>query len=79
MLRSVCRIMYIIPVFTVFTGQTVQTVLSVLPEKKSIIWSVVKAVGIGVLIALFLVEIWALFWFLCAIDDVCYAANAPSV
>jgi hypothetical protein len=71
--------MYIIPVFTVFTGQTVQTVLSVLPEKKSIIWSVVKAVGIGVLIALFLVEIWALFWFLCAIDDVCYAANAPSV
>ncbi len=67
---------------TVLTAQTVQhsvnsvTLFAVLRRN---IWSVVKAVGIGVLIALFLVEIWALFWFLCAIDDVCYAANAPSV
>ena len=41
------------------------------------IWSLIKAVGIGLLIALVLVEIWALLWFMCALDDVSYAANAP--
>ena len=41
----------------------------------SIFWKCAKAVGIGLLIALVLVEIWALFWFLCALDDVCYVAN----
>lgn len=40
-----------------------------------LIWQAIKAVGIGILITLFLIEIWALFWFLCALDDVCYAAN----
>ena len=46
-------------------------------QTKLNIWKLIKGVGIGLLIALFLVEIWALTWFLCAIDDVCYAANAP--
>ena len=41
----------------------------------SIFWKCAKALGIGLLIALVLVEIWALFWFMCALDDVCYAAN----
>jgi hypothetical protein len=75
MLKRKCRIMYNIPVLTETTGQPVQTVQPVLPELKSIIWKLFKAVGIGLLIALVLVEIWALYWFMCALDDVCYAAN----
>ena len=63
---------------TVLTAQTVQysvnsvTLFALLRRN---IWSLIKAVGIGLLIALVLVEIWALFWFMCALDDVCYAAN----
>ena len=68
-------------------GQTGQTVLTAQSVQDSVnratlfavflsnIWSLIKAVGSGLLIALVLVEIWALFWFLCALDDVCYAAN----
>ena len=63
---------------TVLTAQSVQdsvnraTLFAVFQRN---IWSLIKAVGIGLLIALVLVEIWALFWFMCALDDVCYAAN----
>jgi len=71
--------MYILPVPTGTTGKPVQTAQPVLPELKSIIWSLIKAVGIGLLIALVLVEIWALYWFMCALDDVCYAANTGGV
>ncbi len=77
MLKRKCRIMYILPVPTGTTGEPVYTAQPVLPELKSIIWKLFKGVGIGLLIALVLVEIWALFWFMCALDDVCYAANAP--
>lgn len=65
---------------TVLTAQSVQdsvnrpTLFAVLKRN---IWSLIKMVGIGLLIALVLVEIWALFWFMCALDNVCYAANAP--
>ena len=72
-----CRIVYIHPVPTGLTGEPVQTALSVLPELKSIIWSLIKAVGIGQLIDLLLVEIWARFWFICALDDVRCSANTP--
>ena len=41
------------------------------------IWSLIKAVGIGLVIALVLVEIYARFWFICAVDDLCCAANTP--
>ena len=40
-----------------------------------LIWQTVKAVGAVILMALVLAQIWALFWFMCALDDVCYAAN----
>ena len=69
--------MYNIPVLTETTGQPVQTAQPVLPELKSIIWKLFKAVGIGQLIALLLVEIYARFWFIYAVDDVCCAANTP--
>ena len=39
------------------------------------IWSLIKAVGIDPLITLVLVEIWSRFWLICALDNVCYAAN----
>ena len=73
MLDRKCRIMYISPVLqdVLYTQDRQHS------QTKSIIWKLIKGVGIGLLIALFLVEIWALTWFLCAIDDVCYAANAP--
>ena len=63
-----CRIMYISPVDAGF-----QLSLSRLA------WQTAKAVGAGILIALFLIEIWAFFWFMCALDDVCYAANTGGV
>ena len=59
-----CRIIYNSPVQSEFQAGLGR-----------LIWQTVKAVGIGILITLFLIEIWALFWFLCALDDVCYAAN----
>ena len=58
------RIMYNSPVQSEF--QTTLLNLS---------WQAVKAVGALILTALFLLEIWALFWVLCALDDVCYVAN----
>ena len=63
-----CRIMYNLPVATGY-----QLSLSRLA------WQTAKAVGAGILIALLLIEIWALFWFMCALDDVCYAANTGGV
>ena len=63
---------------TVLTAQSVQDSVNratLFATFQRNIWSLIKAVGIGLLIALVLVEIWALFWFLCARDDVCYAAN----
>ena len=49
--HPVCHKMYIHPLPTGLKGQPVQTALSVLPEPKTIIWSLDKAVGIGLLIA----------------------------
>ena len=34
-----------------------------------------KLVYAGILIPLVLLEIWALFWFVCALDDKCYYDN----
>lgn len=59
-----CRIMYSIPVQSEFQA-----------DLGKLIWQAAKVVGTAILITLFLIEIWALFWFLCALDDVCYAAN----
>lgn len=59
-----CRIMYNSPVQSEFQA----TLLN-------LSWKAVKAVGALILTALILVEIWALFWVLCALDDVCYVAN----
>ena len=65
---------------TVLTAQSVQdsvnraTLFAVFQRN---IWSLIKAVGIGQLIALLLVEIYARDWFICAVDDVCCAANTP--
>ena len=63
-----CRIIHNLPVSTGF-----QLSLSRLT------WQTAKAVGAGILIALLLIEIWAFFWFMCALDDVCYAANTGGV
>ena len=63
---------------TVLTAQSVQysansaTLFAVFRRN---IWSLIKAVGIGLVIALVLVEIYARFWFICAVDDLCCAAN----
>ena len=65
---------------TVLTAQSVQysansaTLFAVFRRN---IWSLIKAVGIGLVIALVLVEIYARFWFICAVDDLCCAANTP--
>ena len=65
---------------TVLTAQSVQdsvnraTLFAVFQRN---IWSLIKAVGIGQLIALLLVELYARYWFICAVDDVCSAANTP--
>ena len=65
---------------TVLTAQSVQdsvnraTLFAVLKRN---IWSLIKMVGIGLLIALVLVEIYARFWFICAVNDLCCAANTP--
>ena len=65
---------------TVLTAQSVQdsvnraTLFAVFRRN---IWSLIKAVGIGLVIALVLVEIYARFWFICAVDDLCGAANTP--
>ena len=70
-------------------GQTDQAVLTAQSVQDSVnratlfavfrrnIWSLIKAVGIGLVIALVLVEIYARFWFICAVDDLCCAANTP--
>jgi len=58
------RIMYNLPVQSEFQA-----------DLGKLIWQVAKVAGTAILITLFLIEIWALFWFLCALDDVCYAAN----
>ena len=65
---------------TVLTAQSVQdsvnraTLFAVFRRN---IWTLIKAVGIGLVIALVLVEIYARFWFICAVDDLCCAANTP--
>ena len=41
----------------------------------SLFWQATKFVGGLILAAIVIVEIWALFWVLCALDDVCYVAN----
>ena len=64
MFKRKCRIMYNLPVPLI--GQE---------KQDSLFWQTVKAVGAVILMALVLAEIWALFWFMCALDDVCYAAN----
>ena len=72
-----------------YLGQTDQAVLTAQTVQDSVnratlfavfrrnIWSLIKAVGIGLVIALVLVEIYARFWFICAVDDLCCAANTP--
>jgi len=47
--HPICHKMYIHPLPTGSTGQPVQTALSVLPELKSIIWSLDKAVCIDLI------------------------------
>jgi|TARA_Y100000114_G_scaffold43804_1_gene39372 nicotinamide riboside transporter PnuC len=41
----------------------------------SLFWQAIKFVGGLILAAIVMVEIWGLFWVLCALDDVCYVAN----
>jgi hypothetical protein len=72
-----------------YLGRTDQAVLTAQSVQDSVnratlfavfrrnIWSLIKAVGIGLVIALVLVEIYARFWFICAVDDLCSAANTP--
>lgn len=64
MFKRKCRIMHNLPVPLI--GQE---------KQDSLFWQTVKAVGAVILVTLVLAEIWALTWFLCALDDVCYAAN----
>ena len=77
------------PIIYRHLGQTDQAVLTAQSVQDSVnratlfavfrrnIWSLIKAVGIGLVIALVLVEIYARFWFICAVDDLCCAANTP--
>jgi len=64
MIERKCRIMYNTPIAL---GNQV--------NQNNQIKQIALFLGGLLLTALVLVEIWAAFWVLCALDDVCYVAN----
>lgn len=59
--KSKCRIMYITPIIQVGKGSQLKQAVQFVLDLVAVI------VFVGVL--------WASFWVICAIDDVCFASN----
>jgi len=37
----------------------------------------IEVILTAIFIPILAIEIWAFFWFMCALDDLCYSRNAP--